>query len=105
MTQKEDLINSLNRIKKNLVRYINIEINALKKEAAPILDRPIGDLDLSNRAHTVLWNAGIERIGDLVDLSRKDLLRIKNFGLKRLIEVGRSLENHGLSLKGMWSDY
>ena len=46
---------------------------------------------------TVLINAGIKRIIDLVNLSEDEGLKIKNFGRKSLNEVKESMKSFGLS--------
>lgn len=48
---------------------------------------PLDDLGLSVRARNAFANAGIETLGDLVTWAGRDLLTIKNFGLKSLREV------------------
>ena len=64
-----------------------------------ILDRPITRLELSARAYKCCREmAGIQSIGQLVEMSDRELLRIKNFGHKSLTEVKEKLASLGLSL-------
>ena len=59
------------------------------------------DLDFSVRALNVLHNGlNIETIADLMDYTRKDLLKTRNFGKKTLNEIETLLENKfGLKLR------
>jgi DNA-directed RNA polymerase subunit alpha len=61
-----------------------------------LLFKPIEELELSVRAHNCLVSAGIKRVIDLVNLSRDEALKIKNFGRKSLEEVEESLKPLGL---------
>lgn len=69
----------------------------LKGISVDLLLKPIEELELSVRAHNCLINAGIKRVIDLVNLSRDEALKIKNFGRKSLNEVEESLKAFGLS--------
>lgn len=70
---------------------------ALKGISTDFLLKPIDALELSVRAHNCLINAGIKRIIDLVNLSKDDALKIKNFGNKSYEEVIECLKSFGLS--------
>jgi DNA-directed RNA polymerase subunit alpha len=61
-----------------------------------LLFKPIEELELSVRAHNCLISAGIKRVIDLVNLSRDEALKIKNFGRKSLEEVEEGLKPLGL---------
>ena len=60
---------------------------------------PISDLDLSVRASNCLESENVKTIGDLVRLSKDDLLAMKNFGKTSLREVEQKLTHVGLSLE------
>lgn len=62
-------------------------------------DARIEELDFSVRTYNCLKKANILTIGDLVQLSEADLLRIRNFGRKSLMEVKEKLESLNLSLR------
>ncbi|KRQ87270.1 DNA-directed RNA polymerase subunit alpha [Caloramator mitchellensis] len=68
-----------------------------KKDKA--LDMTIEELDLSQRAFNCLKRAGINTVGDLVEKSEEDLMRVRNLGKKSLEEVIQKLESLGFSLK------
>ena len=60
--------------------------------------RPIRDLELSIRSENCLLRAGIRTIGDLIQYSRDDLLKIRNLGKISLKEIEEKLQAFGLSL-------
>ena len=64
------------------------------------LDRPIEDLELSERPRNCLKRAQIDTIGELLHRTEDDLLAITNFGQKSLDEVLVKLDERGLSLRG-----
>ncbi len=73
-----------------------------RAEAAPtineLLYRPVEGLPISVRAFNGLQNADIKYIGELVQRTEQDMLRIKNFGRKSLSEIKEVLADMGLSL-------
>ena len=66
---------------------------------APDLDRPIEELDLSERPRNCLKRAQINTIGELLLRSTDDLMNITNFGQKSLDEILQKLDERGLSLR------
>jgi DNA-directed RNA polymerase subunit alpha len=69
-------------------------------EAAPAhSDEPIEKLDLTVRSLNCLKREGVHTIGDLLNLSLEDLMDIRNFGEKSVVEVKEKIESMGLSLK------
>ena len=58
----------------------------------------IEQLEISNRAYTVLKAAGIDTVEDLCLFTGEQLLRLGNFGKTSLAEVRSVLEGHTLSL-------
>jgi DNA-directed RNA polymerase subunit alpha len=65
---------------------------------SPDLDRPIEDLDLSERPRNCLKRAQVNTIGELLRKTEDDLLAITNFGQKSLDEVIAKLDERGLAL-------
>lgn len=63
-------------------------------------DARIEELDFSVRTYNCLKKANILTIGDLVQITEADLMQIRNFGKKSLMEVRDKLAQLGLSLKG-----
>ncbi|MBN1342202.1 MAG: DNA-directed RNA polymerase subunit alpha [Phycisphaerae bacterium] len=62
------------------------------------LAMPISELDLSVRANNCLDSAKITTVGQLVQLTNADLLRVRSFGKTSLREVKRKLADLGLAL-------
>ncbi len=63
-------------------------------------DARIEELDFSVRTYNCLKKANILTIGELVQTTEADLMQIRNFGKKSLIEVRDKLGQLGLGLKG-----
>ena len=57
------------------------------------------DCDLTVRTLNILRVAGANTVGDLVNLRKTDLLRIRNAGKKTLSEIEYFLEANNLKLK------
>jgi DNA-directed RNA polymerase subunit alpha len=69
-------------------------------EPAPAYsDEPIEKLDLTVRSLNCLKREGVHTIGDLLNYSLEDLMDIRNFGEKSVIEVKDKIEAMGLGLK------
>ena len=60
-----------------------------------MLDMPIEDLDLPMRAYNSLKRNNIVKVGQLLQLSDEDLLRMRNFGKKSLDEMKERLRMRG----------
>ncbi len=56
------------------------------------------EMELSVRSHGCLNNAGIKLIGQLVQKSASELLKLKNFGRTSLHEIEENLAEMGLTL-------
>jgi DNA-directed RNA polymerase subunit alpha len=71
-------------------------------EQRPLLNeylyRPVEGLPISVRAFNGLQNADIKYIGELVQRTEQDMLKIKNFGRKSLNEIKEVLTDMGVSL-------
>ncbi len=63
-----------------------------------MLYRPVEGLPISVRAFNGLQNADIKYIGELVQRTEQDMLKIKNFGRKSLNEIKEVLTDMSLSL-------
>ena len=56
------------------------------------------ELELSVRSNNCLEGAQVETVGQLVNMTEPELLKIRSFGKTSLREVKRKLEDLGLSL-------
>jgi DNA-directed RNA polymerase subunit alpha len=63
-----------------------------------LLLKSIDELELTARSFNCLDNHGVKRILDLVNMSKEEVLNIKNFGQKSLSEVEEALANLHLTL-------
>jgi hypothetical protein len=70
-------------------------IENLSRQATRLFDR-VDDLVLSVRSFNCLKNDGISYIGELVQKSEAEMLRISNFGRKSLNEIREVLAQDGL---------
>jgi DNA-directed RNA polymerase subunit alpha len=62
------------------------------------LNMSIHELELSVRANNCLESAKIETVGQMVNMTEAELLKIRSFGKTSLREVKRKLQDLGLSL-------
>ncbi len=69
-----------------------------------MLDMPIEELDLPMRAYNSLKRNNIVKVGQLLQLSDDDLLRMRNFGKKSLDEMKERLRMRGFMLPETESD-
>lgn len=63
-------------------------------------DARIEELDFSVRTYNCLKKANIQTVADLVKTTEEDLMNIRNFGRKSLVEVQDKLGQFGLGLAG-----
>lgn len=68
------------------------------KETPRLLEESIDELDLSVRAFNCLRRANVSTVGDLVGMSREDLMRVRNMGRRCLFEIEQKLAMRGLRL-------
>ncbi len=72
-----------------------------KPEEEDILEKPIQFLGLSKRSENCLLHEGIDTIGKLIEKTPEDLLNIRSFGERSLIEVVDKLAQYELYLREM----
>lgn len=68
------------------------------EEKDATLDRPIEELDLGVRAFNSLKRDGINTIGELINKSEEEIIRIRNLGTKSLTEIKERLKDMNLQL-------
>ena len=88
-----------------LARELNVNAEGIEMGPSPVdeqiaesLNLPVEDLNLSVRSYNCLKREGIHTVGELVARSEEDLLDIRNFGSKSILEVKVTLHNLGLAL-------
>jgi DNA-directed RNA polymerase subunit alpha len=68
-------------------------------DARPQADaRPIEHLELTVRSYNCIKRAGIDTVGQLLERSEADLMRLWSFGAGSLANVVAALAVHGLKL-------
>lgn len=89
-----------------LARELNFDAEGIEIGPSPVdeqiaehLSLPIEDLNLTVRSYNCLKREGIHTVGELVARSEQDLLDIRNFGSKSIVEVKVTLHNLGLALR------
>ena len=100
------LVSSIEEIVKECLLLHRNQTGVLIRKASPaeqlitleMLMRSTDELEVSVRTSNCLHNGNIRFIGDLIQVSEADLLRIKNFGHKSLNELKEILGEFGLSL-------
>jgi DNA-directed RNA polymerase alpha subunit len=71
----------------------------LKKESENIPNMLVSNLSMSNRIKKCLESLGVATVGELVEKTPDELLKIKNMGLASLDEIREELTQLGLSLR------
>ena len=74
-----------------------IEKDEDRKEKA--LEMTIEELELSVRSFNCLKRASINTVEELTQKTEEDMMKVRNLGLKSLVEVKNKLAELGLSLK------
>ena len=76
------------------------EIMDKKEESGKdkVLEMTIEELDLSVRAFNCLKRAGVNSVGDLINKSPEEMMKVRNLGKKSLEEVMGKLEALGFNL-------
>ena len=63
------------------------------------LEMTVEELDLSVRSFNCLKRANIHKVGDLIEKSEEEMMKVRNLGKKSLDEVIQKLAQFGLSLR------
>ena len=66
----------------------------------PLKEQKIDNLDLSMRSYNCLKRAGIRTIGDLLNFTYYDLIKIRNLGRKSMKEILDTIHDLGLKFRG-----
>lgn len=81
--------------------FSNLEVDAGEDALPPggpsaeEYNTPVETLDLSARTLNCLKRAGVHRVGEVLEMPRRDLLKIRNFGQKSLDELYERLAEEG----------
>ena len=69
-----------------------------EQDKEKVLEMTIEELDLSVRSFNCLKRAGINTVGDLINKSEDEMMKVRNLGRKSLEEVMSKLDSLGFSL-------
>jgi DNA-directed RNA polymerase subunit alpha len=105
LTPMEAVRNAAAQLNDRFLLFANLEVGRSDEDplsADPAVSSqaltPVESLDLSARTLNCLKRAGVHRVGEVLKMPKRDLLRIRNFGQKSLDELYERLES-----KGFWS--
>jgi len=76
-----------------------VMVERQESQTEKVLEMTIEELDTSVRSFNCLKRAGIDTVGDLVNRTESDMIKVRNLGKKSLEEVIQKLASLGLSLK------
>jgi DNA-directed RNA polymerase subunit alpha len=85
----------------NLTEKVDeVEITAERQaeDKEKLLEMTIEELDLSVRSYNCLKRAGINTVGELVQKTEEEMMKVRNLGKKSLEEVEQKLSELGLGL-------
>lgn len=79
----------------------NVEVMVVKDTDGnkQTLEMTVEELDLSVRSFNCLKRANIHKVGDLIERSEDDMMKVRNLGKKSLDEVVAKLAQFGLTLR------
>ena len=80
------------------VEDVEIMVEKEEDEGNKLLEMPVEELDLTVRSFNCLKRAGIDNVGELVQKTENDMMKVRNLGKKSLAEIKDKLTNIGLSL-------
>ncbi len=75
-------------------------VEEVKEETPELFSQTLEEAGLGGRALKILKEHGIETVGDLVKLSKKELESLKGLGKKSIAEIEKFLSQLGLELGG-----
>lgn len=78
---------------------VEIMVETEEDERDKVLEMVVEELDLSVRSYNCLKRAGINNVGELIQKTEDDMMKVRNLGKKSLQEVQNKLTSLGLSLK------
>lgn len=81
-----------------------VMISKQESKTEKIMDKSIGELELSVRSYNCLKRAGINTVSELTKLTPEELVNVRNLGKKSLDEIYQKLSDMGLTLRMIESD-
>jgi DNA-directed RNA polymerase subunit alpha len=82
----------------NINRTVEVGVERFSLSVSPeTYQTPVDRLDLSPRTLNCLKRAHLTKVGEILEMSDIELLKIRNFGEKSLIELRDKLQERGLT--------
>lgn len=78
---------------------VEIMVEKEEEQKDKLLEMTIEELDLSVRSYNCLKRAGINMLGELIQRTEEDMMKVRNLGKKSLEEVVNKLDEFDLSLR------
>ncbi len=91
LVQNFFLFSKLNRVAEHGIHRAPLVVSP------EVYQTPIEKLELSPRTLNCLKRAQINRVGEVLEMADEDLLKIRNFGEKSLVELQEKLAEHGIT--------
>lgn len=88
----------------DLDEEIHTEEEEIENDDNQIMKITVEELDLTLRSFNCLKRAGLNTVGDILEIEREELSKIKNFGKKSFEEVEQKINDLGLQLKTSQDD-
>lgn len=95
------------QVSADLNKYISENVYTAEKEEKvenKKYETKVEELDLSVRSLNCLRRAGLLTVGELVQKTEEEMMRVRNLGRKSLKEVSMKLHERGLSFKRQYDD-
>ena len=80
-------------------KLVDVMVEKDEDEIEKAIVMNIDELELSVRSYNCLKRANINTVGELINKSEDDMMKVRNLGRKSLDEVINKLKDLGLSLK------
>lgn len=104
ITPMEAMREAANNLIKHLFLFTSVKTGEGGEEISPIAlkispeqyNLPVEQLDLSSRTLNCLKRAGIDKVGQVLELKKSELLEIRNFGEKSMTELYERLAENDL---------
>lgn len=96
LIKENDKLRAENKTLRDLTHQKHLTVD---EKVIDILSTKIEDIEFSERVRKILRYGEIKTLGDLINLSRYDLMKFRNFGTGSLKEVEDFLKEHNLKLK------
>jgi len=96
---ESDIIEEIRRLRDKVHKARLAKVGAVDYAMRRINNIHIMDMGLSNRTYNCLKRAGKEFVGDILQMTEEDMIKIRNLGRRSLKEIEAKLAELGVALK------